>query len=69
MKIKHIETKSTMPLEMHNTRAKTRQPSTHTNDCTGGEYDQIQIRKNLEIEKVNVQGQHPCPAECAAAIE
>ena len=29
------------------------------NDCTGGEDDQTQNRKNLEIEKVNVQGQHP----------
>jgi len=27
------------------------------------------IAKKLEIEKVNVQGQHPGPAECAAAIE
>ena len=39
------------------------------NDCTGGEDDQTQNRKNLEIEKVNVQGQYPGPAECAAAIE
>jgi hypothetical protein len=39
------------------------------NDCTVGEDDQTQLRKNLETEKVNVQGQHPGPAECAAAIE
>ena len=39
------------------------------NDCNGGGDDQTQNRKNLEIEKVNVQGQHPGSAECAAAIE
>ena len=39
------------------------------NDCNGGEDDQTQNRKNLEIEKDNVKSQHPGPAECAAAIE
>ena len=39
------------------------------NDCTVGQDDQTQLRKNLEPEKVNVQGQHPGPAECAEAVE